>query len=305
MKAHQAGRTGVDAITIRDVTYSYPDGSLALDGVSLKIVKGERVAVLGPNGAGKSTLLMHMAGLFIPQRGEVTILGLPVNGRNIHKIRRNIGMVFQNPDDQLFCSTVYEDVSYGPLNLGLAKDEVASKTREALRRVGLEGFEDRPPHRLSEGEKKKVAIATVLPMQPKIMIVDEPTSNLDPESRRELIDLIKGLWERQNFTLVVATHDVDLIPHVADRTIILNQGRLIGEGPVRETLLNPELLRKARLELPTITRLFHLLEEKRMARGGGRPLTVDEGLEEIQYLIRELKRSRKSPVGKRLSSVER
>jgi cobalt/nickel transport system ATP-binding protein len=295
----------VDAITIRDVTYSYPDGSLALEGVSLKVVKGERVAVLGPNGAGKSTLLMHMAGIFTPQHGEVTILGLPVNEGNIHEIRRSVGMVFQNPDDQLFCSTVYEDVSYGLLNLGLSKDEVASKTREALRQVGLEGFEERLPHRLSEGEKKKVAIATVLPMKPEIMIVDEPTSNLDPGSRRELIDIIRALWERRKFTLVVATHDVDLVPQFADRTIILNQGRLVAEGPVRETLLNPELLRKARLEPPAITRLFHLLEEKKLAQGDSRPLTVDEGFEEIQYLIRNLKRSRRSPVMKRLSRTER
>jgi len=289
------------AITVRDVRYTYPDGSVALDNVSLEVMKGEKVAILGPNGAGKSTLLMHMAGILTPQQGEVTILGMPLNDKNIHHIRGNVGMTFQNPDDQLFCSTVYEDIAYGPLNLGLPRDEVVSRTKEALRQVGLEGYDDRPPHRLSEGEKKKVAIATVLSMQPKIMIIDEPGANLDPKSRQELIDLIKDLQEKQSFTLVVATHDVDLVPQVADRTFILNQGRVIAEGPVREVLLNLEVLHEARLEPPSVTKLFYLLTERNAVTQESMPLTIDEALQEIQRLVHNQGSPRRSSVSKKRS----
>jgi len=293
------------AISVRDVKYSYPDGSVALDNVSLKVNKGEKVAIVGPNGAGKSTLLMHMVGILTPQRGEVTILGLPVNDKNIHEIRRNVGMTFQNPDDQLFCSTVYEDVAYGPLNLGLPKDEVASRTRDALRQVGLEGYDERPPHRLSEGEKKKVAIATVLSMQPKIVIIDEPTANLDPQSRQELIDLVRNLWEKQNFTLVVATHDVDLVPQIAGRTFILNQGLVTAEGPIRDVFRNIDVLHKARLESPTITRLFHLLAERKRTPRKNMPLTINEALAEIHRMTRYRKHSRRASVYKKRASRSR
>ena len=290
------------AITVRDVRYTYPDGSVALDNVNLEVMKDEKVAILGPNGAGKSTLLMHMAGVLTPQQGEVTILGMPVNEKNVHQIRGKVGMTFQNPDDQLFCSTVYEDVAYGPLNLGLPRDEVVSRTREALRQVGIEGYDDRPPHRLSEGEKKKVAIATVLSMQPKIMIIDEPSANLDPKSRQELIDLIKDLQEKQSFTLVVATHDVNLVPQVADRTFILNQGRVIAEGPAREVFLDLEVLHRARLEPPSVTRLFNLLTERNAVALERMPLTIDEALREVQRLIRNQGSSRRSSISKKRSA---
>ena len=273
------------AISMKNVRYVYPDGSVALDDVSIEIAKGERVAILGPNGAGKSTLMLNLAGILTPSQGEVNILGLPVKTENMPDIRRNIGLTFQNPDDQLFCSTVFEDVAYGPLNLGLPEDEVTSRATDSLRQVGLEGYEKRLPHHLSEGEKKKVAIATVLSMRPKILMIDEPTANLDPKSREELTELIRDVVKRHEMTLIVATHDVDLVPQIADNVFILDGGRIVAGGPVREVFRNIDLMNKARLELPTVSKLFYLMAEKKIASTENIPLTIDEALDEIQSII--------------------
>ena len=273
------------AISMKNVRYVYPDGSVALDDVSIEIAKGERVAILGPNGAGKSTLMLNLAGILTPSQGEVNILGLPVKTENMPDIRRNIGLTFQNPDDQLFCSTVFEDVAYGPLNLGLPEDEVTSRATDSLRQVGLEGYEKRLPHHLSEGEKKKVAIATVLSMRPKILMIDEPTANLDPKSREELTELIRDVVKRHEMTLIVATHDVDLVPQIADNVFILDGGRIVAGGPVREVFRNIDLMNKARLELPTVSKLFYLMAEKKIASTENIPLTIDEALYEIQSII--------------------
>jgi len=273
------------AISMKNVRYVYPDGSVALDDVSIEIAKGERVAILGPNGAGKSTLMLNLAGILTPSQGEVNILGLPVKTENMPDIRRNVGLTFQNPDDQLFCSTVFEDVAYGPLNLGLPEDEVTSRATDSLRQVGLEGYEKRLPHHLSEGEKKKVAIATVLSMRPKILMIDEPTANLDPKSREELTELIRDVVKRHEMTLIVATHDVDLVPQIADNVFILDGGRIVAGGPVREVFRNIDLMNKARLELPTVSKLFYLMAEKKIASTENIPLTIDEALYEIQSII--------------------
>jgi len=273
------------AISMKNVRYVYPDGSVALDDVSIEIAKGERVAILGPNGAGKSTLMLNLAGILTPSQGEVNILGLPVKTENMPDIRRNVGLTFQNPDDQLFCSTVFEDVAYGPLNLGLPEDEVTSRATDSLRQVGLEGYEKRLPHHLSEGEKKKVAIATVLSMRPKILMIDEPTANLDPKSREELTELIRDVVKRHEMTLIVATHDVDLVPQIADNVFILDGGRIVAGGPVREVFRNIDLMNKARLELPTVSKLFYLMAEKKIASTENIPLTIDEALDEIQSII--------------------
>jgi cobalt/nickel transport system ATP-binding protein len=276
------------AVNLKDVGYSYPDGFTAIDSINLEIMSGERVAILGPNGAGKSTLLMHMAGVLTPTHGEVTIFGLTINSKNIHEIRRNVGLTFQNPDDQLFCSTVFEDVAYGPINQGLSENEVASRTREALRQVGLEGYENRPPHHLSEGEKKKVAIATVLSMRPRILIIDEPTANLDPKSREELVGLIRNLSKEQKHTLIAATHDVEVISQIADKIIILNKGRITAQGSVREVFSKLDLLHEARLEQPPIFQLFARIAEKNIAIPGSIPLTIDEAIDEIKNLTRKI-----------------
>jgi len=281
------------AVRMECVEYAYPDGSKALDGVSLKVVKGERVAVLGPNGAGKSTLLMLIDGLYTPSKGSVEVLGMPVEGRNLAQIRRRVGLVFQEPDNQLFCPTLWEDVTFGPLNMGLPEDEVRRRAGDALKAVRLEGFGGKPPHHLSVGEKRRAAIATVLAMKPDVLILDEPTANLDPESRVELVRLLNDLHKGGEITLIVATHDVNFVPAVAGRVYVLNRGRTVAEGVVRDIFSNFELMKKASLEPPVITRLFTLLNAQGSLTNpyhvNPLPLTVEEALQEITRLLKASK----------------
>jgi|YelNatPaOPRAMG01_1025707.scaffolds.fasta_scaffold10066_8 cobalt/nickel transport system ATP-binding protein len=224
------------AIELINVTYIYPDGTVALKDVNLKILKGERVAILGPNGSGKSTLLTVMAGLLKPYKGEI---------RNSNNSR--IGLAFQDPDDQLFCPTLLEDIAFGPLNMGLPKEKAFEKANEVLKAVGLEELKDKPPHRLSVGEKKKASIATVLAMEPEVIALDEPTSNLDPKSRKELISLINELFSKRNFTLIIATHDMTFANKVAEKAYILNKGRIVANGKLTEILSNFKLLEEVGL----------------------------------------------------------
>lgn len=275
------------AIEMVEVNYVYPDGHIALEGVNLRIMRGERVAILGSNGAGKSTLLMLASGLFTSSKGQVNVLGMPVSKDNLHKARMKVGLVFQDPDDQLFCPTLWEDVVFGPLNMGLSEEEAAKRARNALKAVGLEGLEEKPPHHLSMGEKKKATIATVLAMEPEILILDEPTANLDPKSRTELAELVNSLYAERKITLITTSHDVDFVPIVADRVYVLNKGRIVSEGSVRETFSNPKIMAESNLEPPIITRFFILLNEQN-DKDPMRPLplTIPEALHEIKHLMK-------------------
>jgi cobalt/nickel transport system ATP-binding protein len=278
------------AIKMEDVRYVYPDGCVALDCVNLKILRKEKVAILGSNGAGKSTLLMLMNGLYTPSKGRVHVLGLPVNNKNLHTIRMKVGLVFQEPENQLFCPTVWEDVTFGPLNMGLSEEEVIRRAKDALKTVGLEGYEEKAPHHLSVGEKKKAAIAAVLAMKPEILVLDEPTANLDPKSKIELIDFLNGLHKDGNITLITATHDLDVVPTIAHRIYVLNKGRIIAEGSPKEVFSDPTLLNRANLELPIVARLFYLLNEQLNVHDvRPPPLTVEETLYEINLLIKRNK----------------
>lgn len=263
------------------VTYVYPDGYIALQNLNLKIARGEKLAILGPNGAGKSTLLMVLNGLYKPSKGNVSALGVPVNDENLGTVRRNVGLVFQDPDDQLFSPTLWEDVCFGPLNMGLSEEEVKRRSMDALKAVGLEDYGEKPPHHLSVGEKKRAAIATVLAMQPKILILDEPTANLDPKSRRDLINLLRSLHSGRDITLITATHDVNFLPAVADKMCVLNKGRIIAEGKLREIFLNSKIMDEANLELPIVTQLFRFLADKKGMTIEPLPLTVEEALSEL------------------------
>ena len=198
-------------IETKDITYKYPDGTKALDKVNFNVDEGKIVALLGPNGAGKSTLFLHFNGILSPSTGSVLIEGCTVkyNKKDLMQIRQKVGIVFQNPDDQLFAPTVLEDVAFGPMNMGLPKEEVESRVKEALLRVGMEGFEKKPPHHLSGGQKKRVAIAGILAMKPKIMVLDEPTSGLDPKGASQILRLLYKL-NNEGITIVISTHDVDL-----------------------------------------------------------------------------------------------
>ena len=233
-------------IDVADLRYAYPDGTEALKGISFRIVHGESVAIVGANGAGKSTLLRHLNGTVIPSAGTVDIGGVPVQKKNLGTIRRSVGMVFSDPDDQLFMPTVADDVAFGPLNLGWPREEVRQKTLAALESVGAAHLADRHPFRLSSGEKRRAALATVLVMEPDILVLDEPVSSLDPRSRRMLIELLKGF----SHTKLIATHDLDMAMDLCERTIILSAGRVSADGPTHEIFENRALLESNGLELP-------------------------------------------------------
>jgi energy-coupling factor transporter ATP-binding protein EcfA2 len=241
-------------LRVRDLSYRYPDGQSALEQVSFSLRRGERVGLAGPSGAGKSTLLMHLNGL-LPEKLEtggaaeaagVEVAGLPLAKRNLREIRRRVGFIFKDPDDQLFCPTVREDVAFGPLNLGLSKSDAALRVTESLALVGMSGYESRSTLRLSVGERKRVCLAGVLACRPSILALDEPFSNLDPRARRQLARILQDFPGGQ----IIATHDLDFLVELCNRVLILGQGRLRADGPTRELLSNRELMEKHGLEVP-------------------------------------------------------
>ena len=234
------------AIAIVQLRHRYPDGNEALSGINLEVQSGERVALVGPNGAGKSTLLRHLNGLLLPTAGRIFINGLPVIAANFTEVRRRVGYVFQDSNDQLFSPTVLEDVAFGPLHLGLPLEQVARRVKTALAEVGLSGFEHRVPQRLSAGEKRLVSLATVLSYEADVLILDEPSTALDPRNRRRLIHLLAGLGGTQ----LIATHDLDLAWELCQRVIVLAAGAVVRDGPAHDILSDRELLEASGLELP-------------------------------------------------------
>ncbi len=239
----------IPSLEIKDLAFAYPDGNQALFGVNLTVGQGERVALLGPNGAGKTTLVMHMNGIHPAAHGEVRVAGQVVDASdkaNLRSIRSKVGIVFQDPDDQLFMPTVGEDVAFGPYNMGVRGDELEKVVIEALELVGMVEFKDRPPHHLSFGQRRRVAVATVLAMKPEILVLDEPSSNLDPASRRELADILRSLA----ITIVMVTHDLPYALELCERAVILSGGIIVADKKTREILGDKDLLSAHRLELP-------------------------------------------------------
>ena len=232
-------------IKIEGLNFKYPDGIEALRDVSVEILKGESVGLIGPNGAGKTTLLLHLNGI-LKGDGKVWIDGMEVKDKNLPSIRRKVGFVFQDPDDQLFTPTVYEDVAFAPLNMGYSRREVDNRVESALSSVGMQGFEKRESFHLSFGEKKRISLATVLAQDPSVLVFDEPTSNLDPKSRRDFINLLKGLAA----TRVIATHDLDLVVESCAKIVLLDKGRICAVGSAEDILSNGELLQAHSLEIP-------------------------------------------------------
>jgi len=233
-------------VEVKNLRHVYPDGTEALRDVSFRITHGESVAIIGANGAGKSTLLLHLNGCLAPTQGEVRVGDFPVTRSTLPEIRRTVGMVFQDPDDQLFMPTVRDDVAFGPLNLGFPAGEVERRVMDALERVGAAHLAARPPYHLSGGEKRRVAIATVLSMEPSILVMDEPTSGLDPYARRQLIRLLEDFRHTKIFT----SHDLDMVLDLCERTIVLHEGEVMADGPTRDIFRNDELLARCRLERP-------------------------------------------------------
>lgn len=263
------------------LSYTYPKGIKALREVDFRVERAEIVAVIGANGAGKTTLFKHFNGLLRPTSGKVLVQGEEITDRNLVQVRKTVGLVFQNPDDQLFAPTVFEDVAFGPRNLGLSEDVVEHRVKEALRLVGMQNFEDRAIHELSFGEKKRVAIAGVLAMEPLMLVLDEPTSGLDPEGVRHILRLMKALRKR-GFSVVFSTHDVDVVPEVADRVYLLHHGRVEAQGTAEEVF---QRIDEAHLRLPYVAQLLREIERE------GYPvrirLTVREAKREILKLFGE------------------
>jgi cobalt/nickel transport system ATP-binding protein len=240
------GATPGAAIEIEHLHYRYPDGFEALHGVDLSIAAGEKVAIVGPNGAGKSTLLLHLNGIYEPSHGSVRVGGTVVDRSSVRRIRAQVGLVFQDPDDQLFSPTVFEDVAFGPLHMGVEQAEIHDRVERALASVGMSGFERRMPHRMSLGQRKRVALATVLSMDPQVLVFDEPSAGLDPRGRRELIQVLRRLPQ----TMLVSTHDMRLVAEVFLRTIVVDVGRIVADGPTDDILANDRLLEAHGLERP-------------------------------------------------------
>ena len=233
-------------LEFRNVRYRYPGGQEALCGISLRITHGQKVALAGVNGAGKSTLLLHTDGLLMPSEGEVIVGGVTLRRQTLRLVRQSVGVVFQNPDDQLFMPTVEEDVAFGPANMGLSPDEIEARVARALESVGASALRHRAPHTLSGGQKRSVAIAAVLAMEPSVLVLDEPTAALDPRARRQVIELLRGF----DHTMIVATHDMDMIGELCPRTIVMARGRIVADGPTRQVFADRAEVESWGLEPP-------------------------------------------------------
>jgi cobalt transport protein ATP-binding subunit len=246
----------MNAIAVEHLEYRYADGRMALADVSFRIEEGECVGLVGPNGAGKTTLLLHLNGV-LPEKpvtaSAVSIFGMKVQREQLHEVRRMVGLLFQDPDDQLFCSTVGEDVAFGPAQFGLSTGEVQARVREALASVGLVGYEERAPHHLSGGERRRVCLAGVLACHPRVLALDEPTSDLDPRGKRQLKELLRSI----DAAMLIATHDLELVVELCPRVILLDEGRVIADGPTESILGDEELMLAHGLEKPHILRHRH------------------------------------------------
>lgn len=284
-----SSNTAIEAININ---YKYPDGTEALRNINFDVAKGEMVALLGPNGAGKSTLFLHFNGIFTPSTGKVSIDGEEIiyKKKDLMNVRQKVGIVFQNPDDQLFAPTVEEDVAFGPLNMGLSQEEVKKRVTNSLKKVGMEGYEKKPPHHLSGGQKKRVAIAGILAMEPQIMVLDEPTSGLDPKGASKILKLLNKL-NSDGITIIISTHDVDIVPLYANTIYIIANGEIIKKGNPKEVFSDVNTIRNANLRLPRIAHLMEVLEkEDGFKFDNGYPLTIGDARTYLSnYLANNLK----------------
>ena len=277
------------AIEVRDLTYTYSDGTKALDAISFQAEAGKVTGILGANGAGKSTLFLNMNGVLTPQSGQVLLDGQSVgySRRELPELRRRVGVVFQDPDDQLFSADVYRDISFGAVNLGLPEEEVRRRVEDAMERTGVTRLKDKPTHALSYGQKKRVAIAGVLVMEPSVMILDEPTAGLDPQGVSDIMRLLCQLRDALGITIILATHDMDIIPLYCDQVYLLSGGKMVASGTPEDVFSQPELLRQNHLRLPRIAHLMEILRDRDGVEVSRSAATISAARREILRLARE------------------
>jgi cobalt/nickel transport system ATP-binding protein len=273
------------AVDVKNLHYKYPDGTTALREVNLEVSAGESLLILGVSGVGKSTLLMNLNGLITPTKGTIHIFGKKVVEKNLKEIRRRVGFLFQNPENQLFCPTLWDDVAFGPLNLGLSRETVEERVEKSLKLVGLTSYAEKAPHHLSFGEKRRAAIATILSMEPDILLLDEPTANLDPKNVENIIKILKRLYS-EGKTLIIATHDVNILPQITERTIIMYKGEIKATGFTKELLSDYKVLEKFGLKLPIVGQLFHNLEsDYNLSLDDQLPISVSSAEQKIVEFI--------------------
>lgn len=266
-------------IEVKDLVFWYKDGTQALKGITLQITRGKKISLLGPNGAGKSTLLLHLNGIHLAQEGSVLFDGEKINTKNERWVRSKVGLVFQDPDDQVFSTAVWEDVAFGPTNMGLTKEEIEKRVYDSLIAVGMLAYKDKAPHHLSYGQKKRVAIAGVLAMDPEVIILDEPAAFLDPQGKDSVFNILDGL-NKKGTTIVIATHDVDLAVEWADEVIVIKDGSCLAQGGT-ELLSDDSIVAEAGLRFPIITKVFRQLPELYLQ---DLPKTVAEAVQVIRQL---------------------
>lgn len=284
-------------LELRGVGFAYEDGTVALKSVDLVVEQGEKVAVIGPNGAGKSTLLHLIAGFRMPFQGRVVIAGTALSKRNGNELRRRVGLLFQDPDDQLFMPTVEEDVAFGPRNLGAA--DVAGAVAKGLRSTGVEALAGRRPHRLSYGMKKRVALAGVMAMDPEILLLDEPTSGLDPRARKELIRVL----QRLDRTMLIATHDIEAAAEIADRAVVLNV-EVVAQGNMKDIIQSPEVLESVGLEIPPVPKLFKALDAMGY-KVNSLPISIEQAVAELTRIIDKESRHLGTPIHSHEEGLDR
>lgn len=271
----------------KQLCFKYPDGTKALQDVSIAIPLGKTVAILGGNGAGKSTLFLHLNGILKPSSGSIIYDGLPISyySKGLSSLRQQIGIVFQDPDQQLFSASVYQDVSFGVMNLGIPEDKARILIESAIEHTGIGSFRQKPTHSLSYGQKKRVALAGIIAMRPKVLILDEPTAGLDPQGVSELMKLIKTLQEELQISVILSTHDIDLVPLYCDYIYVLDQGMIVSEGAPDEIFSHPDKLRKVHLRLPRIGHLMEILKLKDHFKIEGLPTTITEARKQLKKLL--------------------
>ena len=273
-----------NAIVVQNLSFRYPDKTLALQNVSFTIKSGECVGLIGPNGAGKSTLFQVLMGFLEPTQGTIEILHQDLNKKTKKQIRKKVGLVFQDPNDQLFSPTLWEDIAFGPFNLGYDRDEINRRVEKTLENLGLAALRNKAPHYLSFGEKKKAALATILSMDPEIIFLDEPFSNLDPESYTDILQIVQA-YRKKGLTIILATHDVDVLPDLVDRCILLDQGELIAERTARDMLTDYDLLSHHKMRMPLLGLLFYNLKKRNIIQDPQLPLTLEQAESLVEKLL--------------------